>query len=77
MGSRYMKNEELGEIFRAKRQYLACNLQVVSWRTGLSESTISKAERGIMTDRTRAALLTFYDYPIHPKQLLGNRNQKS
>lgn len=68
-----MDNQELGAVFREKRQNLSCNLLVVSWRTGLSESTISKAERGIMTERTRVALLTFYGEPSHTIEIPINR----
>lgn len=72
-----MQNEELGRVFHTKRQSLAYNLQVVSWRTGLSESTISKAERGAMTERTKAALLAFYGDDSQPKHIPDNQDRKS
>lgn len=72
-----MQNEELGRVFHKKRQNLAYNLQVVSWRTGLSESTISKAERGTMTERTKAALLAFYGDASQPKHVSDKKDRKS
>lgn len=50
----------IGQYFRKCRAELGKPLLFVSWKTGLSESTISKAERGIMTERTREALKNYY-----------------
>ena len=51
---------EKGKRFRSCREQLGKNLLFISWRTGLSESTISQAERGFMTLRTEKALSDYF-----------------
>lgn len=52
---------QCGDYFLKCRTKLGKNLQFISWKTGLSESTISKAERGVMTERTKQVLKDYYE----------------